>query len=275
VPSLLKKLNAFLIAFIFIVISQFSTIAGELNNVKDYLDYLTDEEESLLQESIDSVKTDYSLDAVIVITDDTEGKSSMEFADDYYDYNGYGVGSDASGLLMLVNMDQREVWISTTGKAIDIFTDSRIAEMVNHVISPLSDGNYFEASNAFIDDIKSYAEMGVPQGQHRVEGEPYYKTTYFDRVLKLMKSFYVYLIAFVISGIATILVSLSSKGSVTINNHTYEGKGSFALSSSRDDFLRETTTKTRIQTNSDSGGSSSSVHSGSSGTTHGGGGGKF
>ncbi|NLM12544.1 MAG: TPM domain-containing protein [Epulopiscium sp.] len=271
-----KKINVLLIIFIFfITICQVNIISGELNNVKDYLDYLTDEEESALQEAIEAVKNDYNLDVVIVITDDTEGKSSMEFADDYYDDNGYGVGSDASGLLMLINMDQREVWISTTGKAIDIFTDSRIAEMIDHVISPLSEGNYFEASNTFIDDIKTYGEMGVPQGQFRVENEPYYKVTYFDKVLRLMKSFYVYLIALMISGIATLFVSLSSKGSVTIDNHTYEGKGSFVLSSSRDDFLRETTTKTRIQTDSGSGGSSSSVHSSSSGTTHGGGGGKF
>ena len=103
------------------IIGPAYAVSGELSNVKDYLDYLTDDEESELQEAIDSVRTGYNLDVVIVITDDTEGKSSKDFADDYYDYNGHGVGSDSSGLLMLINMAEREVWISTTGKAIDIF----------------------------------------------------------------------------------------------------------------------------------------------------------
>jgi len=279
---LFKRLNVLLIAFIFfMIIGPAYAVSGELSNVKDYLDYLTDDEESELQEAIDSVRTGYNLDVVIVITDDTEGKSSKDFADDYYDYNGHGVGSDSSGLLMLINMAEREVWISTTGKAIDIFTDSRIAEMIDDVVGPLSEGEYFEASNTFIDDIRYYVEMGVPQGQHRVEQEYqgqsstayYHKVTYFDKVLGLMQSFYVFLFALIISGIATILASLSSKGTVTINNHTYEAKGSFVLSSSRDDFIRETTTKTEIH--KDSGDSTSSIHTGSSGTTHGGGGGKF
>jgi uncharacterized protein len=226
-----------------------------------------------LQNSIDNVKNDYNLDVVVVITDNTNGKSSMEFADDYYDNNGYGIGNDYSGLLMLINMDKREVWISTTGKAIDIFTDNRISEMIDDVVAPLSEGNYYDASNIFINDVRDYAEIGIPKGQYRQEGEAYYKSAYIDKVFRLMKSFLVYIIALVISVIVTIVISLSNKGEITINSHTYEEKGSFILSGSRDDFIRESTTKTVIQSNT--GGSGSSIHTGSSGRSHGGGGGRF
>ena len=75
---------------------------------------------------IDEAVMQYDMDIVIVITDDVKGKSSMDFADDFYDDNGYGIGFDSSGLLFLVNMEDREVWISTAGTAIKVFTDARI-----------------------------------------------------------------------------------------------------------------------------------------------------
>lgn len=33
--------------------------------------------------------TDWNMDFVVVTTEDAEGKTSEEYADDYYDYNGY------------------------------------------------------------------------------------------------------------------------------------------------------------------------------------------
>lgn len=250
---------------------QFAAIAAGTNNVKDYLNYLTDSEAQKLQSGINKVKSDYGLDVVVVITDKTEGKSSMAFADDYYDNNGYGVGSDHSGLLMLVNMGKREVWISTTGKAIDIFTDSRISTMVSHVTKPLSGKKYYDACSTFIYDVASYAVMGVPKDQYRAETVPKASRTYLQKVIGLMTSWPVYFIAFFISLTATILLSLSSKGKVTTTGRTYEREGSFVLSGSSDDFVREFTTKTKIESSSNK----SSTHSGSSGRSHGGGGGRF
>lgn len=256
------------------LLGQASIMAAEKDNVKDFLNYLKDSEAAELQDSIEKVKSDYSLDVVLVITDNTEGKSSMAFADDYYDYNGYGVGSDHSGLLMLVNMDKREVWISTTGRAIDIFTDSRISNMVDHVTGFLSKGNYYDACTTFIEDVRSYANMGAPAGQYREEVRVKENRTYLQRVWDMMKSPIVYIIAFVIGLISTIIASLSSKGKVTISSRTYEEEGSFKLSESRDDFIRETTTRIKIAKDSNSGGRSS-THTGSSGRSHGGGGGRF
>lgn len=269
-----KRVRAFIFAVILVALTGqvWASAAGQ-NNVKDFLNYLKEDEAVKLQTEIDKVKADHGLDVVVVITDDTEGKSSMAYADDYYDYNGYGVGDDYSGLLMLVNMKEREVWISTTGKAIDIFTDSRISTMVDHVTKYLSDGKYYDACRTFIGDVVNYATKGVPSGQYREELKTVGSRSYFDKVLDMMKSFPVYIIAFIFSIVATIIASLSSKGKVTINSSTYEGGGSFVLSGSRDDYIREFTTRTKIE--SSSSGGRSSTHSGSSGRSHGGGGGRF
>ena len=41
------------------------------------------------------------------------GKTAEAYADDYYDYNGYGYGENDDGLLLLVSMGERE-WAITT-----------------------------------------------------------------------------------------------------------------------------------------------------------------
>lgn len=87
----------------------------------------------------------------------------------------------------------------------------------------------------------------------------------------------VYIIALLISVIATIIASLSNKGKVTINNQTYEEKGSFNIVANNDDYIRQTTSSVRIVSNNSnsSGGGRSSTHTSSSGRSHGGGGRKF
>ncbi|MBC7958526.1 MAG: TPM domain-containing protein [Vallitaleaceae bacterium] len=270
---MMKKLFGLLT--LLVVLSTGSVYAGETKNVIDELDYLSDRELSDLQEVTEDLINTTQLETVIVITADTKGKSSMAFADDYFDYNGYGVGEDHSGLLMLVNMDARELWISTTGHAIDIFTDERIASMVDDITANLSDEDYMGACQDFLKLVVDYSERGVPSGQYRKEGVTQMaeiNPTYFDNVIALMSNFIVYIIALVIAIIATVVLTMARKGKVTINNLTYEEKGSFTLTNQQDIFLRQTVTQVKIETNNSGG---SSTHSGSSGTSHGGGGGKF
>ena len=58
-------------------------------------------------------------------------------------------------------MDAREIWISTTGKAINIFSDTRIDTMINDITPYLSDGDYEGASSKFLESIDYYGTKGV------------------------------------------------------------------------------------------------------------------
>lgn len=268
------------IMVLLILIGQVGVLAhtqsGDKINVYDYLNYLSDDEVIELQTAINSVSNDYNLDVVVVITDQTDGKSSMEFADDFYDSNGFGKGEDYSGLLMLINMAEREVWISTAGKGIDIFTDSRISKMVAKVTAALSNGRFFDACKIFINEVCTYAQMGIPEGQFRLHTETKVNRTYLEKVQRLMRSIWVYIVALLIAGIATLIFSILSNGRVTVTSRTYEEDGSFTLLDKWEGYLRQSTTVTIIESGSGSGGSNiSSTHTSSSGRIHGGGGGKF
>ena len=275
-----RKFSFLILIFVFISLFAGTTAyASNPINVVDKLGYLSENEIQQLQTRIDEIKSTYSLDTVIVITDNTEGKDSTQYADDYYAYNDYGLDSRYSGLLMLINMDIREVAISTTGRAIDIYTDNRISSMINNVTSPLSNSNYYAACNKFIDNVITYANSGVPKGQYREERDPdlnYYNLTYLQKVARMLKLWPVYVIPLIISIAATLIISYSSKGKVTTTSRTYEEGGSFVLNQNTDQYIRETTTRTRIQSQSSGGGGGrSSTHRGSSGRSHGGGRGRF
>lgn len=269
------KTSAILLVLV-LLMSNMIIFADSTANVIDDMQFLTADALNALQSRIEQIQGEQSLDTVIVLTDQLDGKSSMAFADDYYDYNGYGIDSQRSGVLLLVNMADREVWISTRGHAIDVFTDSRISDMIGNVTSYLKNGDYEKACNRFLDDVAYYAAQGVPSGQHRVEQDSVYYTdsTYLDRAIALIKNPIVYAVALVISLGLTFLVTSLNKGRVTVNYATYELPGSFELQRSEDTYLREHLTKTKVVKNNSSGGTSS-THTGSSGATHGGGGGKF
>lgn len=135
-----------------------SSIAG--NRVFDEAGLLTDKEIADFAERITEITKEYQMDIVVVTILDAEGKTSMEYADDYYDNNGFGYGKDKSGILLLINMEDRELWISTTGKAINCFSDETIKIMVDFIAQNLSLEEYQTGIDAFLDFIKTYFYQG-------------------------------------------------------------------------------------------------------------------
>ena len=271
-----RKFKSLICLFIFLItLSPINVKAAETKNIKDYLNYLSEPKVQQLQGSIDEIANKYNLDTVIVITDNTEGKTSMEYADDFYDYNNYGFDSEKSGILLLVNMDAREIWISTTGKAINIFSDTRIDTMINEITSYLSDGDYEGASRKFLERVDYYGTKGVVTDDEDLSIEENSTPPSFSSRLKeKIISPATYAIALIISLLITLVVTLRSKRNVTVNNRTYEDKGSFSLTNKQDIFVGENTTRRKIQKQSNNS-SHSTTHTSSSGSTHGGGGGSF
>ena len=154
---------------VFVCILLFSTIdvMAQKNLVFDEAGLLTQEQISLLEEEANELSNIYNMDIVITTTNDAEGKSAREYADDYYDYGGFGVGADYDGILFLIDMDNREVYISTTGIGIRYLTDERIERVLDKVFeSGLVDGDYFGASKGFLGGIRTYLESGIPSDQY-------------------------------------------------------------------------------------------------------------
>lgn len=88
----------------------------------------------------------------------------QDFADDFYDSNGYGYGATHDGIILVVSMGEREFHLSTAGKAIDIFTDYGLEQTENAFVTRLSAGDYSGAVEKYLSKceelLRHYAQTG-------------------------------------------------------------------------------------------------------------------
>lgn len=291
--SIMKKLIIF--ALIALLVLLPATALAEYTNVFDYAMLFSDDELDMLQERASEFVLENGVDIVILTVDDDEGKSSRVIADDYYDYNGF----KTDGLLLLLNMDAREVYISTAGTMIDILNDSRIEALLDIQYDYLVNGDYFGAMYYVMPEISAYIESGPVPGQHRVEegspeasnypengiyGDDYYTPQSEHGI------FYRLSLEWVILSVAAGVLAAVVTGAIIASGYKkkykpvaydYSGLASLTLSRKEDELInRYVTTRHIPKPDSSSGGgggssSSSTTHTSSSGSSHGGGGRSF
>ena len=109
------------------------------------------------------------MEAVIVTTEENSD-SAQVFADGFYTEGGFGTGSDHSGILFLIDMDNRELYISTTGQMIRYMTDSRIEDVLDDVYGYAS-ADYYGAASAFLADTETCYANGISKDQYNYDTE--------------------------------------------------------------------------------------------------------
>ena len=235
----------------------------------DHSDLLSSSEEEWISDKLDEVSRKQNFDVVIVTVDSLQGKSAMEYADDFYDYNGYGMGNHYDGVLLLVSMYERQWWISTYGYGITAITEAGIDYISQQFLSDLSNGDYARAFYTYVslcDEFVAQAKTGTPYDVGNLPKEP------FPFLMALLISLGVgFLIAFIV-------VSCMKAQLKTVhyqsNSRQYIKQGSMQLTRQYDQFLYANISKRRKPEQKQSGGGSS-THGSSSGRSHGGSGGGF
>lgn len=260
-----------------------STLYASEIKVFDYANLLDLDEITTLEEDIATLSETYQIDIGIVTTDDVGDQSSSSYAEDFYLDNEFGLGSDLTGVLLLINMDDREVWISTSGECIRLFTDYRINSMVESVINQLGDDAYFKGCTTFLAQVEAYAQSGIPDNQYTVNTEKPNDLIDYREDLTLSQILLRILIALLIAlgGASAICfgVRYRYKNPKHYITPTIPDRSSVNFTDKKDQFTHTHTSRVKIQRDppatggGDSGQSSS--HSSSSGHSFGGGGGKF
>ena len=78
--------------------------------------------ESELARRLEYIRNTYAADTAIVTVPTLDGKSAEAYADDFYDYNGYGIGPDDSGILLLISREPRNYHMTTMGRCCLLYT---------------------------------------------------------------------------------------------------------------------------------------------------------
>lgn len=251
-------------------------LAEESSKVsKDYVvdnaDLLTHTEENELSEKLQDISDELQFDVVVVTTNSTGSKTATEYADDYFDYNGYGRGSNNDGALFLVDMGDRKWAISTSGYGIEAIVDSALNDMEEEIVPYLKSGDYDGAFNEFADltyDIVNDAKNGKSYSNSTTSTTKNHKNIGTNLI-----------VAFSIGAGISLIIILVYRSKLKPVKFQKEAKeyivpGSFNLRRSDDVFLYFNITKVPIPKNNDSD-DSGSFHSSSSGSSHGGSSGSF
>jgi len=299
----MKKINKIIVLvclfFIFITpvfaYADFIPVERQLPRLVDDAYLLSEYEAEMLLEKLDEISEQEQVDVVVVTVNSLDGKTSTEYADDFYDYNGYGMGDNDDGILLLVSMGDRDLATSTHGLAINIFSDYTQNYIIDQFIEDLGAGNYSIAFNTFADLCRDY----IVQSKTVYTDEPYkpdtsgdYAGDYDDGpthergLLRTIQAFFIRavymfpsymtlvvilmgaIIAFIITGIMRSKLKSVRMQSTASN---YVINNSLNFTDSRDAFLYSSISKVKIQkpsSSSSSGGSS--THRSSSGRSHGG-----
>lgn len=258
-----------------------------LTRISDQAGLLTTEQREKIEDKLAEVRENRDFDIVIVTAESAQGKSEMDYADDFFDYNGYGCGTGRDGVLLLVNMGSRKTWISTHGEGIRVFTDKGIECILSSdgISSYLSRGDYYGAFEHFIELCDDFIAMKRAGKPYDIDNMPPWSTQSGDGIsdgetgglslvwipLSLIIGFVIALL--VVGGMKSKLKSVHMKAAAD----DYIVKDSMNITQSSDVFLYKNVVKRARPKNdsSSSSGGGSSTHTSSSGSTHGGGGGSF
>lgn len=239
----------------------------QIDLVYDAADILTPAEEQSLSSRLETISNSQRCQVSVVIVNGLGGKSITAFTDDFYDANGYGYGTNKDGVMLLLDMDSRDMHITTTGYGAVAFTDYGIEKAFDDFRSYLSDGAYAKAFDRFADISDRYltlARNGTPYDVENSPAEPIGKVT--GGLISLGIGALIGLIAILIMQAGM----KSAKKQYAAQN--YVRAGSFNLTENFDMYLYTHTTVTpRPKNTGGSGGGGSSMHMGSSGVSHGGG----
>ncbi len=237
--------------------------------VYDFADLFDDQEEKDLYDQINKFIKNTNMDLAVVTISYNNKHNAGVYSDDFYDYNDFGIGDDNSGLLFLIDMDTREIYFTTTGDAISVYTDYRKNAILDKVFRYMSDEDYFEGTRVFINAILSYSSIESSEDTNY--------TIDNDGMIVKDNSFIVGVFIFALIGtivIILIMAYLNKTVHKANSSRSYLNNSTMRVNKVRDIFLGSHVSKVALPSDTGSGGGSS-THSGSSGISHGGGGHKF
>lgn len=148
---------------------------NEEEKIYDFLDCISDGDESRLYAYALEFMTHTTYDIAIVTTDNLLGKEPMDYMYDFYDYNKFG----DNGIILMIYKDQGEdkLYLGTTSTGVDseinkVYTRAYIKGMVEYLRGLVKNEEYYQTANDFIKlGIGIYDIQMNNNGNYRVNSD--------------------------------------------------------------------------------------------------------
>lgn len=119
-----------------------------------------------LEQEAENASEGHDCDVYFLVVDDIGDVNQRDYAKDYYVGNHLGSGEEESGILFLLAVGSRKYVTITYGNGVTIFTDYRIGQMEDAIVPKLSEENWTEAAQTYLEladqTLDFYAENGEP-----------------------------------------------------------------------------------------------------------------
>lgn len=115
--------------------------------VYDGAGLLSSDEVSSLTKKLKDLSDRHNMDILVLTSDTLNGMDTDNYADDFYDYNGY----KDDGVLLFISMSTSEMYISTKGRGTDYITDYGIDYIFGQISDDLSSDRFYDAFVKYAD----------------------------------------------------------------------------------------------------------------------------
>lgn len=158
--------------------------------------------------------------------------------------------------------------MTTTGDAMDMYSDYRIEKIMDAIYKDFTNQNYYYGIAKFMTILENYDTMGLANSK-----DSHYVISDDGSVIRDIPWLFLIVGPLVITGIVmAIMISKNKLVRVATSSREYLDKKTLKTDIVKDQFVHTHTSKTPIYHSNSSGGGG---HSGSSGISHGGGGHRF
>lgn len=231
------------------------------DKVYDFSDLLTLEEENEMKKLMDEYSKKYNMDVIFVSYNlpYTNDDDNLYFADDFYDFNSFGLDYDKyDGVVIFRNTYYADPFytVISEGEAQIYLTGNRLSNIEDYIYDDFVARRYVEGVKSVLNELDYYYKIGPEKG--------YYVDDMGKVHTKWYPTFIIYIIIGMVAGIIYIIVGLGKHRMVkkATAARDYFVKDSLNLTEKNDIFLRSHTSSYTVSSSSGGGGGSFSSHSG-------------
>ena len=254
------RIKTVLIVWVLLVFSCTYALAGS-ELVYDKAGLFTDGEIDSLSERAEKIGNQYNIDVAILTISENDKSDAQEYAEDFYLSQGFG-----QGVMLLIDMDTRNVWI-TVKDAEHIISDGDVENILDGIFEYLPDGDYYNSAAVFLDNVEYYFEMysSNPSDKENIGYEEVPAERSRLSVWNIITP-----LGIILSLVAAaVYLAFLCRQNKTVKNaenaQLFMQPDSLMLTQNKDSFLRTHTTRTRIHSDNNSNNGSRGGFSGGSG----------
>ena len=255
--------------------------------ILDHAQVFSDADIRQMDAVIQRIEKTHQVDMVLLTTYDVPDDYSEEmwrvqsYADDFYDNGGYGMGEDDSGMLILLDLNNRVMWLSTGGVMYEYINDAREESILDAAYSDLRHDDYGSACTAALLRVENFMEKGRAEGTFIYDEATGKRLGGIYNVLTQSEMLLAALIA--IAAAAVLMMCVGGSYNLTGSTYSYNRNANASIRFTKEDetFVRQFVNRTPRSTGSHGAGGGagrsggSGVHRSSGGVRHGGGGRRF